>query len=122
MARILLVTYLFCFLVLAPSTALAFTEEAVGNPGGVKVHDVSAGLPTVTSEEFTGKLTRMIGAIYNDVIKVAPQITLLICIVGAVIGVFSQAARVSVIWSIGALLFILWIPQIIGLMRYYANL
>jgi len=98
----------------------AVAEEATGIH--VDTLNVGVGLPQVTSEQFTGKVNRMVGALYSDVVKIAPQITLLICVIGGVLGAFWREARVSVFWSIGALIFILWIPQIIGLFIHYTNL
>ena len=82
---------------------------------------VGAGLPQVTSEQFTGKINSLAGAVYSDVVTIAPQITLFICVIGGILGIFWREARVSVIWSIGALVLILWAPQLIGLALYYTN-
>ena len=114
------VMWLVCFWLVIPVSVATSGEVDVG--GGVApTNEVGVGLPVVSSEEFVAKVTRMVGAIYKDVVQIAPQITLLVCLVGLVLGIFSQAARISVLWSIGALLLILWAPQIVGLVKHYTN-
>ena len=84
--------------------------------------NVGAGLPTVTSEEFTGKITRIVGAIYQDVVKIAAPITILVCAVGALFGIFLREARHIVLWGLAGFIFILWIPQILGLFIHYFSM
>jgi hypothetical protein len=102
-------------------TAILLTAPiaAYTNPNAA---EVSAGLPTVTSDQFISKINRLVGAIYSDLMKIAPQITLLIIVLGAIVGIFWREARGTVIWSIGALLLIMWAPQIIGLVIHYINI
>jgi hypothetical protein len=122
MSRLFFILMLFGFLLL-PASVPAVAETmgaAVGD--GLDAANVGMGLPQVTSEQFTGKVNRMVGAMYGDVVRIAPQITLLVCVIGGILGAFWKEARASVFWSIGALIFILWIPQIIGLFIHYANL
>ena len=83
---------------------------------------ISAGLEEVTSDEFTAKMGRIAEAIYQDVAKIAPMLTVVFIVIGTVIGIFWREARMSVAWSVLGLLLILWAPQLVGLVVNYANL
>lgn len=97
--------------------SLIFTTP--GYCADTSMPDIGAGLPIVTSDQFIGRFTRLVTAIYNDAVIISPQLTLFICIVGGFLGIFWKEARISVLWAIGVMLFILWVPQIIGLAQHY---
>jgi len=84
--------------------------------------NISAGLEEVTSDDFTAKMGRIASAIYQDVAKIAPMLTVVVIVIGTVIGIFWREARMSVAWSILGLLLILWAPQLVGLIVNYANM
>lgn len=83
--------------------------------------DINTGLPTVTSEQFIAKITRIVKNIYEDAVEISPQLTLLACIVGGILGIILKEARKSVLWAFGGMLLILWAPQLIALTTHYAS-
>ena len=114
MFRIGITLGMICFatlLALAPAPAL-------GDDGGVVI---GAGLAPVSSEDFNDKIGRMVGAVYSDAVKIAPLLTLIVFVGGGILGVFWREARISVAWSVAALILIMWAPQLIDLVIHYIN-
>ena len=122
-SKAFIILILFYFMLLAPqAAAVAAAEKTMDSVSAYAAAGVGAGLPQVTSEQFTGKINRLVGAVYGDAVTIAPQITLFICVAGGILSIFWREARMSVMWSIGALILILWAPQLIGLVIHYINL
>jgi len=112
-----MVLVLFCFLLLGgPLAAMGATGAGQGDAAAL-----GAGLPQVSSEDFNGKINRMVGALYGDALEIAPQVTLLVFVIGGVLGIFWREARTSVAWSVFGLVLIMWAPQLIGLVIHYIN-
>jgi len=86
-------------------------QSAQFNP---RVPDISAGLPSVTTEQFVGKAQRIAGNVYGAAAGVIPYVALGVLVAGAVLGIFFKAAR-SLIWvAVLALAVVLFAPQIVG--------
>jgi len=114
MRQVCILLVLFCF-------AILLLPLPVMSAVGTDVAEIGAGLPQVSSEEFNGKVNRMVGALYGDALKIAPQVTLIVFVVGGILGIFWREARASVAWSVGALILIMWAPQLIGLVIHYIS-
>ena len=113
MSRVGIILGLFCFVaLLLPLPAFAAESDAGA---------IGAGLPQVSSEDFNDKISRMVGALYGDAVKIAPMITLIVFIVGGITGIIWREARMTVVWSVAALILIMWAPQLISLLIHYIS-
>ncbi len=83
--------------------------------------EINTGLPTVTSDQFIDKASRIVASIYQDAKDISPLITLGIVVVFGILGIFFQKARETILWAVISMLLILWGPQIISLIRGYAE-
>lgn len=77
--------------------------------------DVAAGLPKVTEQNALGKAARITSKIHGLASQVMPEITLVILVVGAILGIFWGQARRMVIFAIIALVIVLWAPFLVSL-------
>lgn len=76
--------------------------------------DISQGLPEVTPEQFSGKINGIAGEIYGMAANVIPYISVAVIVIGTIIGIFIEKARMAVLWAILGLIGVLWAPQIVG--------
>lgn len=92
-------------------------ENAQGGSAGVPVNgvDVSFGLPKVTEQDALDKAARITGKIHRMASQIMPELTLVILVVGAVLGIFWGEARRMVLFAIIALVVVLWAPFLISL-------
>ncbi|WP_041274473.1 hypothetical protein [Desulforamulus reducens] len=96
-----------------------FTGTSLATEATTTGPEIGTGLPTVTSEEFTDKIGRIVAAIYKDAKEISPMLTLGIVTVCAVFSIFFKAARIMILWSVASMLLILWGPQFISLIQNY---
>ncbi|NYE57130.1 hypothetical protein [Carboxydothermus ferrireducens] len=76
--------------------------------------DISKGLPEVTPEQFSGKINGIAGKVYGVAANIIPYISVAVIVIGAIIGIFIEKARMAVLWAILGLIGVLWAPQIVG--------
>lgn len=98
-----------------------FTGISLAAETTVTGPDVGAGLPTVTSDQFTAKANRIVAAIYKDARQISPMLTLAVVTICAVLSIFFHKARQMIIWAVIGMLIILWGPQLISLIQNYAS-
>jgi len=91
-------------------------KPVVGQPA------IDTGIPTVTPDQFIDKFKRIVLGIHDLAVNISPYLTLLIVIVGGVLGVIIKSARVAVFWAVIAMLVILWGPQLVGLFEYFKTI
>lgn len=97
-------------------TQMLEQKLTVGQPA------IDTGIPTVTPDQFIDKFKRTVLSIHDLAVNISPYLTLLIFIVGAILGVVVKSARVAVLWAVIAMLVILWGPQLVGLFEYYKSI
>lgn len=76
--------------------------------------DISAGVPEVTPDEFSGKVNRMSDAIYGTARSSIAAITVIVLVIGFIAGIFFEGARKMVGFAMLGLFVVLWAPQIVG--------
>ncbi|SFH34448.1 hypothetical protein SAMN05660649_04833 [Desulfotomaculum arcticum] len=79
---------------------------------------IDTGIPTVTPEQAVDKVKRIVISIHNSAVEISPYLTLLIIVIGGILGILIKSARAAILWAIIAMLLILWAPEIIGLVEF----
>lgn len=101
------------FLLLAV-VAVLFLAGAVAVSAAPSQDGVSSGLPTVTPDEFSGKVNSTMGKVYSIVVSTVPYISVAVIAAGAILGIFSRRAWKVVVQTVLAIVLILWAPLILG--------
>ena len=93
------------------TTTTTTTPATPAAPSGT---DISAGVPTVTSDTFVGKINSMTNEIYKTARGVIPGVTVVALIlgVGAMILFWDYKARIGMILC--GLILVMWAPQLVG--------
>lgn len=125
MRRLIIILGVFVLLLAAVNfTAFAETETTnstatttnttTTTPAAPSGADISAGVPTVTSDTFVGKINSMTNEIYKTARGVIPGVTVVALIlgVGAMILFWDFKARIGMILC--GLILVMWAPQLVG--------
>lgn len=76
--------------------------------------DISYGIPTVTTQQAVAKADRVYAQVYDLVSAVSPGMTLIIVIAALFLSIFFKEAKKAIVFAGGALILVMWGPQIIG--------
>ena len=95
----------------SPSIQIAETTDSINS----NVLNVGSGIPPVSQEELDAKANNMVNSLHQLAMKVSPQLVVVVLIIGAVFGVFLQAARRIIIFALIGLTLIYWAPMIVSL-------
>jgi len=79
---------------------------------------IDTGIPTVEPEQAVNIAMRIVMSIHSLAVDISPYLTLLIIIIGGILGIILTSARGMVLWAVVAMLLILWGPQLVGLFEY----
>lgn len=102
----LIVALLLGFIVFS-CTPIAQAEEVVPMTAGVSNE--------ANSETFISKIDGMAGSFHQVAIKIAIPLTIIVLVIGAILGIFVSAARKMALFAIIALVIVFWAPLLVGM-------
>ncbi len=96
------------------NTTATTTETTTTTPAAPSGTDISAGVPTVTSDTFVGKINSMTNEIYKTARGVIPGVTVVALILGVGAMIIFWDFRVRIGMILGGLILVMWAPQLVG--------